>query len=90
MDKLCISGYLQPQSFFVNGFVVLFPIMTRQKRIIFEIILLIASVMVFRALWLLLDLVEALNSPVALVLTLIAGLAATIMVLFYYHKEKNK
>ena len=57
------------------------------KKVFFELLLVLASVFIFRGLWSLLDQVERLNSTGALVLMLIVGLVVTVVVLYHYHKR---
>lgn len=60
------------------------------KIIFAELVLIVASVFVFRGLWTLLDLVEFMNHPVALALSLVLGTAATIWALHLLIRSKGR
>ena len=57
------------------------------KKIFFELLLVLASVFIFRGFWLLLDQVAFLNSTGSYGLMFIFGLLITAIVLYFYHKK---
>ena len=59
------------------------------KKILLEIILLLASVIVFRGLWLLLDKAAVMKTSSGLAVLLVSGLAVTAIVLYLFHKEEE-
>jgi hypothetical protein len=62
-----------------------------KKRILFaELVLLLASVFVFRGLWMLLDSLAMMHKPQALWMSLICGAAATIWALHGLMKQEKK
>jgi len=58
------------------------------KIVFWEIILIIATVPVFRAIWLLLDSHDWFFEPAGLVLSLIVGLALSIFAFIMIHRRK--
>ena len=64
--------------------------MNQKLILIAELALVLASVFVFRGLWMLLDSVEAMHAPLALWLSLILGSAVTVWALRYLMKQEGK
>ncbi len=64
--------------------------MKRRRLLIAEVTLLLASVFIFRSLWLLLDSQPFMHEPVALWISLILALAVTIPALRYIIRHGNK
>lgn len=60
-----------------------------RKLLIAEIILLIASVLIFRSAWLLLDSIPAMNEPSFLITSLIVGFLLTIPALRFVIKNSH-
>lgn len=58
-----------------------------KKLLIAEIILLLASVLVFRSLWLILDMMSWTNHPATLLVMLVVGMGLTIPALRYIIKK---
>jgi len=60
------------------------------KMIIFEIILLIASVLIFRSLWILMDQVAWLSSPAGLLISMALGVIIMAWSLIYLNRCLGK
>lgn len=58
-----------------------------QKLILAEIALIVASVFIFRGLWLFLDSVEFMNNSQALLISIVAGIVVSIPALRYIIKS---
>jgi uncharacterized membrane protein YqjE len=59
------------------------------KILFAELVLVLASVFVFRGLWMLLDRVEIMSEPAALVLSLVLGAVATLWALHFLIRSKG-
>jgi hypothetical protein len=59
------------------------------KKIVLEIILLLASVVIFRGVWMLLDKIAATKSTGALAAMLVLGVLVTALILYCFHKNEN-
>ena len=57
------------------------------KKIFWELILLVASVLVFRALWLWLDSVEWMSGAPGITASLIVGIALSFLALLMIHRK---
>lgn len=64
--------------------------MNKQLVVIAELALVLASVFVFRGLWMLLDSVEFMHAPPALWLSLVLGSAVTVWALRCLMKQEGK
>ena len=64
--------------------------MTLKRKLLAELILLLASVFVFRGLWMLLDALAFMHTPQALWLSLLSGTAATVWALHCLMDQERK
>lgn len=62
----------------------------KKKIIFFEIILLIASVFIFRGLWMLLDKILFMNEPLFLLLSFVIGTVVAIISFNYITNKQRK
>ena len=60
------------------------------KELLAEAVLVVAGVFVFRGMWMLLDKFEVMHHPLALWISMLLGLAATVWALDYLIKLKGK
>jgi len=60
------------------------------KELLAEVVLVVAGVFVFRGMWMLLDQFEIMHEPLALWLSILLGLFATVWALGYLIKLKDK
>ena len=64
--------------------------MNMRRVLICELLLIIASVLIFRGLWMLMDKIKFMNSDWAMVGSLIVGVLVTIKVLVVLNEEMKK
>ena len=62
---------------------------TKRKLLVAEIVLLIASVLIFRGLWMLLDMVSFMHGAPALAISLFLGIAVAIPAMRYIINKEN-
>ncbi|MDK2948979.1 MAG: hypothetical protein PWQ56_144 [Patescibacteria group bacterium] len=61
-----------------------------KRKITAEIILILASVLIFRSTWTLLDMNPIMNEQNSLIISLIFGVIVTIWALYYLFEKENK